>query len=620
MLEEEERAAGTSPPSTPTHADSPAPPATTPPTDTTPTPFAASTPTPGSSTSATPGPSTSTTVHTPSTPDTSMLELRQQLFRDKFPDLPTSDDQKILISMSQLRALVSGYTCRHCEGEIKLKTSQDRFDTTLQSICEGCEEEATIEPRRAAPLGGNSQEITKMNIIMTYESLISNLGFAGLNRIAGAMGFPVFSKGKYFRHTNYLYQAMDAHYKKMMEEGIKGIFHHYETAEDVVPDDTTGLLDVEVSFDGNWMIRGHKSHIGVGVVIEVNTGIVIDLEVLSNFCPTCTKKENKLSKNDFRTWYQEHRNTCYKNFEGNAGAMEAEAAVRMWSRSSQMKLRYTTFVGDGDSSAFNAVCALNDGEGPYDVPVVKEECVNHVSKRLGARLRKLKKEDVTITKTKTGKTRRMSTLGGASMLTDSVIDNLTRYYGKAVRDSVNTSVDDIRGAIMSGFFRNISTDARPIHHRYPAGEDSWCFYRRAEAKGETPPSHKQKKPFRAKIPQDKLKGIRDVYTELTRTDLLSRCLKGRTQKSLHSKLWTKCSKSKFAGLHRVHFASQLTALEHNFGYKKSSLLFHLGFEVPNLTTAALMKQEPKVTPKRPEKRKISPSDTGMKDYGPGMCM
>ena len=29
-----------------------------------------------------------------------------------------------------------------------------------------------------------------------------------------------------------------------------------------------GILDVEVSFDGSWQKRGHKSHIGVGAVIE----------------------------------------------------------------------------------------------------------------------------------------------------------------------------------------------------------------------------------------------------------------------------------------------------------------------------------------------------------------
>lgn len=93
--------------------------------------------------------------------------------------------------------------------------------------------------------------------------------------------------------------------------------------------------------------------------------------------------------------------------------MEAEAAVRLWSRSTQLGFRYTTLVGDGDSSAYKAVCALNDNTGPYNCCVVKEGSINHVRKRLGTRLRRLKKESANVTTTKTGKSRRVSQLGGA---------------------------------------------------------------------------------------------------------------------------------------------------------------------------------------------------------------
>ena len=52
-------------------------------------------------------------------------------------------------------------------------------------------------------------------------------------------------------------------------------------------------------------------------------------------------------------------------------------------RSVESNIRYTTFIGDGDSSAFKAVTSLNNGNGPYVAPVAKEECINHVSKRMG---------------------------------------------------------------------------------------------------------------------------------------------------------------------------------------------------------------------------------------------
>ena len=46
--------------------------------------------------------------------------------------------------------------------------------------------------------------------------------------------------------------------------------------------------------------------------------------------------------------------------------------------------RYTTFIGDGDSSSFDAVKKVYGDEHP----VRKLDCVGHVHKRMGARLRK----------------------------------------------------------------------------------------------------------------------------------------------------------------------------------------------------------------------------------------
>ena len=67
--------------------------------------------------------------------------------------------------------------------------------------------------------------------------------------------------------------------------------------------------------------------------------------------------------------------------------MEAEQAVTMWKRSlSKHNFRYLTMVGDGDSKAFEQVKALK----AYGKDMVeKEECLNHVSKRLGTALRNL---------------------------------------------------------------------------------------------------------------------------------------------------------------------------------------------------------------------------------------
>ena len=58
-------------------------------------------------------------------------------------------------------------------------------------------------------------------------------------------------------------------------------------------------------------------------------------------------------------------------------------ACRIWQCSEEKnRLRYTTFLGDGDSKSFSAVSQ----EVSY--PVAKIDCVGYVQKRLGTRKRK----------------------------------------------------------------------------------------------------------------------------------------------------------------------------------------------------------------------------------------
>ena len=59
------------------------------------------------------------------------------------------------------------------------------------------------------------------------------------------------------------------------------IFNAY-SALGVQPDDQ-GILDIAVSYDGAWQRHGFSSHNGVGLVIDLLTGLPLDFEVLSNF-------------------------------------------------------------------------------------------------------------------------------------------------------------------------------------------------------------------------------------------------------------------------------------------------------------------------------------------------
>lgn len=49
----------------------------------------------------------------------------------------------------------------------------------------------------------------------------------------------------------------------------------------------SGVIDITVSYDDTWMTRGYKSIYGVGCVVEVITGLVLDFGILSLYCHGC---------------------------------------------------------------------------------------------------------------------------------------------------------------------------------------------------------------------------------------------------------------------------------------------------------------------------------------------
>ncbi|KAH7956768.1 hypothetical protein HPB52_012553 [Rhipicephalus sanguineus] len=67
------------------------------------------------------------------------------------------------------------------------------------------------------------------------------------------------------------------------------------------------------------------------------------------------------------------------------GRMEVEAALQLFGRSiSKNDLRYTNVICDGDRRTYVALC--NDKTYGF-IPLTKEDCVNHVQKRMGSALR-----------------------------------------------------------------------------------------------------------------------------------------------------------------------------------------------------------------------------------------
>ncbi|GFT74208.1 uncharacterized protein TNCV_4081291 [Trichonephila clavipes] len=148
--------------------------------------------------------------------------------------------------------------------------------------------------------------------------------------------------------------------------------------------------------------------------------------------------------------------------------MEVDGMLRIFNRSEKLhNLKYSNCIGDGDTKTFNA---LSENK-PYgdDHHIQKIECVGHMQKRMGTRLRKLK---LVYSKKKLSDDK---TIGGKGRLTDSLIDKLSHYYGNTIRCN-STSVKEMRKAIWAVWGHSCSTDDEPMHWFCPTNPNTWYKY------------------------------------------------------------------------------------------------------------------------------------------------
>ncbi|GFU65311.1 uncharacterized protein TNCV_315201 [Trichonephila clavipes] len=99
--------------------------------------------------------------------------------------------------------------------------------------------------------------------------------------------------------------------------------------------------------------------------------------------------------------------------------MEPLGVYRIFERSVEMRiLQYANFFGDGVSKGYASVKDIYGKK-----TVTKYECIGHIQKSVGTKLRILKSK--------------RKDLGDRGKLTDDFIDKLQNYYGIAIRDNVN---------------------------------------------------------------------------------------------------------------------------------------------------------------------------------------
>ena len=396
---------------------------------------------------------------------------------------------------------------------------------------------------------------------------------------------PPSSKSSWEMHNETLSSAVSSACDIQLKTAAKNLRHELSKDDPTIEEDN--VIDVAVSFDGTWHHRGFKSSHGVGVVISVDTGEVLDAEVISKTCHTCQRSSVSKNAEEFKQWQEKHikDGECLCNFEGPSTGMETAAARAIWSRSvTKNNMRYTSILSDGDNKT---VQALNEMKVyGSDTEITKLECVNHIHKRMGTGLRNLVKKSPFIK-------------GGKGGLTTILIEKLSSYYRKHIMDHVTSSKnsDDINEAvkkmkinILAGLHHSVHNDNPNVQHKYCMDDCvKWCKYKNQLENENSPPSTNatSRKKRTKKLPESFLPHMIPLYTRLSDEALLKRCIAGLTQnqnESFNATLWKRCPKEKYFGTSAVRRALALAILFWNAGHQGLYSVFNELQMVPNAFT------------------------------------
>ncbi|XP_070391601.1 uncharacterized protein [Dermacentor albipictus] len=457
---------------------------------------------------------------------------------------PTSEGEHFsIVQMDVFSSLLRCTVCRYClEGGLTVRESTKLgLATKLEVVCPSC---GTIESLWSSPRKKDTQAF-EVNVRAMMAMKQIGKGQMALNDFWAAMNvsYRGLHHKTFQKHLKETFREPEAHaLDTFYANSAAAVISAYKEM------DPSFCKDITVVYDGTWHKRGHTSHIGVGSVIDFHTGLILDAVVLSNHCLGC-QTGPKPGDVAYDKWHQYH--ICQKNTDAKSGSMEVEAGLTLFKRSiSRHGLRYTTLVSDGDSRTFSV---LTDENVYGIVPIAKEECLNHVQKRMGSGLRNIvKKSD--------------KPLSGKGKLTKHLIENLTDYYGWALRNN-SSDVAAMQRAVMATYHHVTSTDRDPRHELCPEGAESWCRHKAAEAKGEPQPRHKHN------LPDYVAAAMLPVYQRLSQKSLLQRCMGAKTQnasESFHSVLWSLMPKEQHASLIAVETALHEAVLRYNAGCLKAT--------------------------------------------------
>lgn len=251
-------------------------------------------------------------VSTKSTSSTSFAK-KLKTTRSTIEEPKTDSSNRTIIDLPLLLKFLSSFNCPDCNGKIEayiVEVKSKGFAKYVETFCHVC----GFRNSFCTSDTEGDKKYYKINKDVVAASLFLDMGAYKLDKFCESLNLPSVHHKTFRKFAKSIEAETSNKQIDVFEKAATIVRQTYnKDPKDKEP------LDIAVSFDGSWLTRGHKSLIGVGSVIEVQTGLVLDVHVTSLHCQTCATTGERMKGNapEYEAWFAHHKeNGCTVNYSG----------------------------------------------------------------------------------------------------------------------------------------------------------------------------------------------------------------------------------------------------------------------------------------------------------------
>lgn len=263
----------------------------------------------------------------------------------------------------------------HCKGSIVL-TGETRHGlaSILKGQCPTCNHSITLDtsPKVKGPRGYSQWEC---NLAAVWGEMTTGGGHSRLEESLSVIGVPVMTKASFISSE----RAIGEKWKQCLADSMLEAGKEEKRLAELRGDYLEGVPAIKVVVDGGWSKRSHKhsynAKSGVAIIIGKETGKLLHIGVRNKYCASCAQN------------IPLEKHVCFRNWSASSSEMETDILLKGFMEAERVHgIRYTCFIGDGDSSVHTT---LLQGVPGWGYAIKKLECANHACKCYRGALEKL---------------------------------------------------------------------------------------------------------------------------------------------------------------------------------------------------------------------------------------